>query len=208
MSLYQLLAGSYAHSIPWGQVFLFWGDERHVPPDHPDSNYRVANKALLSKVPVPMENVFRIHAEENATRAATDYEQTLKTFFQLKPGEVPRFDLILLGMGSDGHTASLFPDTAVLQEQSRLVVAHWIDKLQTYRITLTLPVLNNSACVMFLVTGGDKADVLREVLETDSSGAHFPSKLIQPKNGRLLWLIDRAAASALSSNAEGNSAAL
>ena len=208
MSLYQLLAGSYAHSIPWGQVFLFWGDERHVPPDHPDSNYRVANKALLSKVPVPMENVFRIHAEENATRAATDYEQTLKTFFQLKPGEVPRFDLILLGMGSDGHTASLFPDTAVLQEQGRLVVAHWIDKLQTYRITLTLPVLNNSACVMFLVTGGDKADVLREVLETDSSGAHFPSKLIQPKNGRLLWLIDRAAAGALSSNAEGNSAAL
>ena len=207
MSLYQLLAGSYAHSIPWGQVFLFWGDERHVPPDHPDSNYRVANKALLSKVPVPMENVFRIHAEENATRAATDYEQTLKTFFQLKPGEVPRFDLILLGMGSDGHTASLFPDTAVLQEQSRLVVAHWIDKLQTYRITLTLPVLNNSACVMFLVTGGDKADVLREVLETDSSGAHFPSKLIQPKNGRLLWLIDRAAAGALSSNAQGNSPA-
>ena len=97
MSLYQLLAGSYAHSIPWGQVFLFWGDERHVPPDHPDSNYRVANKALLSKVPVPMENVFRIHAEENATRAATDYEQTLKTFFQLKPGEVPRFDLYSLG---------------------------------------------------------------------------------------------------------------
>ena len=208
MSLYQLLAGSYAHSIPWGQVFLFWGDERHVPPDHPDSNYRVANKALLSKVPVPMENVFRIHAEENATRAATDYEQTLKTFFQLKPGEVPRFDLILLGMGSDGHTASLFPDTAVLQEQGRLVVAHWIDKLQTYRITLTLPVLNNSACVMFLVTGGDKADALREVLETDASANHFPSKLIQPKNGRLLWLIDRAAAGALSSNAEGNSAAL
>jgi len=205
--LYQLLAESYAHSIPWGQVFLFWGDERHVPPDHPDSNYRMASEAMLSKVPVPMENVFRIHAEENATRAAADYEQTLKNFFQLRPGEVPRFDLILLGMGSDGHTASLFPDTAVLQEQSRLVVAHWIDKLQTYRITLTLPVLNNSACVMFLVTGGDKADVLREVLETDSSGAHFPSKLIQPKNGSLLWLIDRAAAGARSSNAQGNSPA-
>jgi len=208
MSLYQLLAGSYAHSIPWGQVFLFWGDERHVPPDHPDSNYRMVSEAMLSKVPVPMENVFRIHAEKDPSRAAADYEQTLKNFFQLRPGEVPRFDLILLGLGSDGHTASLFPDTAVLQEQSRLVVAHWIDKLQTYRITLTFPVLNNSTCVMFLVTGGDKADVLREVLETDASANHFPSKLIQPKNGRLLWLIDRAAASALSSNAEGNSAAL
>jgi len=197
-ALYQLLVERYAAKLPWAQIFFFWGDERHVPPDHPDSNYRMAKEALLSKVPVPTENVFRIPTEEkDAVRAAASYEQTLRKFFKLKPGEFPRFDLILLGMGPDGHTASLFPHTDALQEKTRLVVAHGIEKFQAYRLTLTLPVINNSACVMFLVTGSDKAAALREVLASDSPADQFPAKLVQPLNGKVIWAVDRTAAASL-----------
>ena len=128
-TLYSLLATK--PDIPWDKIYFFWGDERHVPPDHPESNYRMANEALLSKVPVRAENIFRIHAEEkDAAAAALQYEQTLKDFFHLSPGEFPRFDLILLGMGPDGHTASLFPGTAALNETQRLVVANWVREIQ------------------------------------------------------------------------------
>src|SRR5437879_4199365 len=165
-ALYQLLVERYAAKLPWAQIFFFWGDERHVPPDHPDSNYRMAFEALLSKVPIPSENIFRIHAEEkDADIAAREYEQTLAPVFHLKSGEFPRFDLMLLGIGPEGHTASLFPGTRALREKKRLVVANWVDKLNAYRITMTLPVLNHSACVLFLVSGRDKANILREVLD-------------------------------------------
>jgi 6-phosphogluconolactonase len=201
-NLYTLIAANASASLPWAQMFFFWGDERHVPPDNPDSNYRMTKEAFLSKVPVPPANIFPIPAENpDASAAADAYEQTLRKFFALAPGELPRFDLILLGMGPDGHTASLFPETAALQEKSRLVVANWVEKMKTSRITLTLPVLNAARCVAFLVSGADKAPALHEVLEGNAAAEKYPSKLVQPSAGRLIWFVDRAAASELSTAA-------
>ena len=193
-SLYSVLARS---ALPWDKIFFFWSDERHVPPDHPESNYRMAKEALLSKVPVPPENIFRVRAEEkDANVVAKDYEEALRSFFGLRPGEFPRFDLILLGLGPDGHTASLFPNTAALNETKLLVVANWVEKFKANRITFTYPVLNNAACVIFLVSGADKADMVRTVLE--DGRADLPSQRVHPVNGRLLWLLDKGAASKLS----------
>jgi 6-phosphogluconolactonase len=198
-SLFNLLATNARTTLPWDRMFFFWGDERHVPPTDAESNYRMADEAMLSKIPVAAGNVFRIATENPDAAAAADaYEQTLRRFFQLGPGEFPRFDLILLGMGPDGHTASLFPGTAALQEKSRLVVANWVEKLKASRITLTLPVLNAARCVAFLVSGTDKADALKAVLEGDAPGEQYPSKLVKPTDGKLIWLVDRAAASGLS----------
>lgn len=203
-NLYNLLATNARNSLPWDRMFFFWGDERHVPPTDPESNYRMAEEAMLSKAPVPTGNIFRFPAENPDAAAVADaYEKTLRKYFQIGPNDVPRFDLILLGMGPDGHTASLFPGTDALREKSRLVVANWVGKLKTNRLTLTLPVLNAGRCVMFLVSGTDKAPVLRTVLEDKSApGEQYPSKLVQPAEGRLVWLMDRAAASALSFKAK------
>jgi 6-phosphogluconolactonase len=201
-NLYTLIAANASANLPWAQMFFFWGDERHVPPDDPDSNYRMAKEAFLSKIPVPPGNVFRIPAENpDAAAAAEAYEQTLRKFFAVGAGEFPRFDLILLGMGPDGHAASLFPETAALQEKSRLVVANWVEKLGTSRITFTLPLLNAARCVAFLVSGIDKAEALHEVLEGNAPGEKYPSKLVQPSAGKLIWFVDRAAASQLSTAA-------
>ena len=197
-NLFNLLATNARTVLPWDRTFFFWGDERHVPPTDPDSNYRMAEETMLSKIPVAAGNVFRISAENpDAAAAAEAYEQSLRKFFQLGPGDVPIFDLILLGMGPDGHTASLFPGSAGLQEKTRLVIANWVDKLKTSRLTLTLPVLNAARCVTFLVSGTDKAAMLKTVLEEDAPAEQYPSKLIRPNNGKLIWLVDRAAASAL-----------
>jgi 6-phosphogluconolactonase len=201
-NLYTLIAANASASLPWDQMFFFFGDERHVLPDDPDSNYRMAKGTLLSKVPIPPANIFPIPAENpDASAAADAYEQTLRKFFALKPGEFPRFDLILLGMGPDGHMASLFPETAALREKSRLVVANWVEKLKTDRITFTLPMLNAARCVAFLVSGIDKAAVLHEVLEGNAPAEKYPSKLVQPNEGKLIWFVDRAAASGLSTAA-------
>lgn len=198
-NLFNLLATNARTVLPWDRTFFFWGDERHVPPTDPDSNYHMAEETMLSKIPVAAGNVFRMAAENpDAAAAAEAYEQTLRKFFALETGQFPRFDLILLGMGPDGHTASLFPGTAALQEKSRLVVANWVDKLKASRLSLTLPVLNAAACVTFLVSGMDKAAALHAVLEGDAPGEQYPSKLIRPVDGKLIWLVDRAAASALS----------
>ncbi len=198
-SLFNLLATNARTVMPWDRTFFFWGDERHVPPTDPDSNYRMAEETMLSKIPVAAGNVFRIPTENpDAAAAAEAYEMTLRKFFQLEPGRVPVFDLILLGMGPDGHTASLFPGSAGLQEKTRLVIANWVDKLKTSRLTLTLPVLNAARCVAFLVSGTDKAAMLKTVLEEDAPAEQYPSKLIRPNNGKLIWLVDRAAASDLS----------
>ncbi len=201
-NLYTLIAANASATLPWAQMFFFWGDERHVTPNDPDSNYGMAREALLSKVAIPPANVFPIPAENpDAVAAAEAYEQTVRKFFALDSGELPRFDLILLGMGPDGHTASLFPESAALQEKSRLVVANWVEKLKTSRITFTLPVLNAARCVAFLVSGADKAAVLHEVLEGSDPAEKYPSKLVQPTNGKLIWFLDRAAASQLSTAA-------
>ena len=197
-SLFNLLATNARTVLPWERMFFFWGDERHVPPTDPDSNYRMAEETMLSKVPVPPGNVFRMAAENpDAAAVAEEYEKTLRKFFALEPGQVPVFDLILLGMGPDGHTASLFPGTAGLQEKSRLVIANWVEKMKTSRLTFTLPVLNAARCVTFLVSGTDKAAVLRTVLEGDVPAEQYPAKLVRPTDGKLIWLVDRAAASEL-----------
>jgi 6-phosphogluconolactonase len=196
-SLYCLLATRA--SLPWDKIYFFFGDERHVPPDNPESNYRMARESLLSKVPIPPENIFRVPAENPDTNKAADaYQQTLRTFFNTAPGSFPRFDMILLGMGPDGHTASLFPGTAALQEKARWVVSNWVEKFKTDRVTLTLPVLNNAAVVMFLVSGRDKAGILKEVLEGTQPRELLPSKLIKPSNGELIWMVDQVAATQLS----------
>lgn len=199
-SIYALLASEAWHAqLPWEKMHFFWGDERHVPPNQADSNYRMVHEAMLAHVPVPVENVHRIKAEDpNASQAAEEYEQTLRDFFHLAAGRFPRFDLVLLGMGSDGHTASLFPGTDALRERERLVVANWFEKFNSYQITLTAPTLNNSACVIFLVSGEEKAETLQAVWQGSEQPERFPVQLIRPTDGRLLWIVDRAAVRHLS----------
>jgi 6-phosphogluconolactonase len=195
--LYRLLASDpdLKAAVPWDKTHVFWGDERHVPPDHPDSNYRMANETLLSKVPIPSTSIHRIAGEEpDAARAAAEYEEDLRRHFRLASGELPRFDLVLLGLGPEAHTASLFPGTAALEETKRLAVSTWIAKLSTDRITLTVPVFNAAANVAFLVAGEDKAVPLKSVLEGPYEPRQLPAQLIRPASGRLLVFADAAAA--------------
>lgn len=195
--LYERLAtGTYQKAIPWGQVYLFWGDERCVPPDHPDSNYKMAYDTLITKVPIPKENIHRMHAERSDLReAALEYEETLRTFFGLFGEGWPRFDLALLGMGADGHTASLFPGSPALAEKERWVAATYIEKLKVYRMTLTPPVFNHSAQVIFLVAGKEKAPVMKELFIADRRSKRFPFQEIRPHEGKLIFLLDQDAAS-------------
>ena len=204
--MHSLLASDFAAAVPWKKVFFFWSDERHVPPDHSDSNYRMAYKTLLSRVPVDPAKIFRVHGENpDANAAAIEYEQTISTAFGVQDREIPRFDLIFLGVGADGHTASLFPRTAALREHSRLVAANWVEKLQTDRITFTLPLINNAANVIFLVSGKDKASAVKSVFDPGTSGEDFPAKLVNPPHGRLLWMLTEDAASPISERvAAGN----
>jgi 6-phosphogluconolactonase len=180
--------------IDWSRVQIFFGDERHVPPDHPDSNFRMANETLLSKVPIPKENIHRIRCENSdAVQAAAQYDAELAQVFQLEANEFPRFDLILLGMGPDGHTASLFPKTAALKDLTKRVVANWVQKFNTWRVTFTRPTINNAASVMLMVAGEDKAAALAEVMNGGSPET-YPVKYVKPTNGTVIWLVDRAAA--------------
>jgi len=199
-SVYSILATepAFRGGIPWDRCFFFWGDERHVPPESAESNFRMATETMLSQLPVTSSQIFRLPGELlDAAEAACMYEKQLAAFFKLGPGEFPRFDLVLLGMGPDGHTASLFPGTDALSEERRLVVANWVGKFGSSRITMTAPVFNNSANVMFLVSGEDKAPALKSVLEGPYSPQQLPSQLIRPHNGSLVWLVDAAAAKLL-----------
>lgn len=194
----QLASDQYRERVPWSKVHLFWGDERCVSPDHQDSNYRMARESLIDKVPIPKENVYRMPAEqEDHVHAAMEYEQTIRSFFRTETGVLPRFDLIILGMGEDGHTASLFPWTSALGERDRFVSANYIERFDAYRLTLTVPLINQAAEVIFLISGESKASVLREVLEGDLQPQRLPSQLIKPVNGRLLFIVDRMAAGKL-----------
>ena len=193
-AIYSLLASEHKE-LPWDRIHVFWGDERHVPPDHPDSNFRMASESLLSKVPIPEKNIHRIHAELDAEAAAAEYDQQLVNFFHLSNHDWPRFDLIFLGIGEDGHTASLFPGSQALAETSHRVMANWVEKFKTFRITLTFPVLNHAAEVVFLVSGAGKAQVLNQVLRPGAN--KYPAQSVRPENGRLLWLVDQDAGSLL-----------
>jgi 6-phosphogluconolactonase len=211
--LYELLADPnepFRDRIAWDKTHFFFSDERHVPPDHPDSNYRMVNEALFSRVPVPPENVHRIPTENsNAEDAANAYEEELHRFFgpDLSDEAIPAFDVILLGLGEDGHTASIFPHSPVLHETKRWVAAPWVEKLNSYRITLTLPVLNNGKSVLFLVTGASKAEILRTVMNTDRNPDLYPAQAISPTSGAVLWLVDEAAARLCSTSNSSNAAA-
>jgi 6-phosphogluconolactonase len=181
---------------PWEQVHVFFGDERHVPPDHPDSNFRMAREALLDAVPIPAGQVHRVRAEEvEAEAAARDYQADLRQALDLAPGALPRLDLVLLGMGADGHVASLFPGSAALAEARRLVTSGPAPRPRDpERITLTLPVLNAAAAVLLLVSGADKAERVAEVL--GGRAPELPAGRLAPA-GELLWLLDQAAAARL-----------
>jgi 6-phosphogluconolactonase len=199
--LYELLASEgepCRARMPWGRTHFFFGDERHVPPEHAESNYRMVRETLLTRAPIPPENVHRVVAENpDAYAAADEYERELRDFFHTREGLQPRFDLILLGLGEDGHTASLFPGTAALFEAERLFVANWVEKLCAYRLTMTLPLINRARAVVFLVSGGEKAEVLRAVLDTEACERDeppYPAQLVHPTCGELLWLADEAAA--------------
>ncbi len=195
-ALYGLLVNDPAlrAQVPWDKMQVFFGDERHVGPDHPDSNFRMANEAMISKSPLKPEQVTRIKGEyPDADQAAREYELAIRSYFKLADGEFPRFDLVLLGMGSEGHTASLFPGTKALHEKRRIAVSNWVGKLLAERVTLTPPAINNAAHVIFMVTGADKAPALTAVLERVYEPDQLPAQLIQPANGTLLWLVDTAA---------------
>jgi len=205
-ALYSLLAedGSFKNNIPWGKIHFFWGDERHVPPQDEQSNYRMASEIMLAQAHVRAENIHRMQTEQpDAGKVAQDYEQELRTFFQLTAGQLPVFDFNLLGIGPDGHTASLFPGTQALYEHNRLVVANWVEKFKTHRITMTAPVLNNADEIIVLVSGQEKADVLQQILEGDHQPDRLPAQLIRPTHGRLTWLVDQAAASRLTLKVQG-----
>lgn len=195
--LYQLLAtDSFRHRVDWAKIHFFWGDERCVPPDHPDSNYLSAWENLLSKAPVPQNNIHRILAEQNPNQAAAAYEETLRSFFSKREGDTQAagVDLCLLGMGEDGHTASLFPGTPVIFEKTHWVRPVFVEKLSTWRITLTAPFLRQSSKIIFLVTGSNKSQTLQKVLHGPYQPEQFPSQLIADAPCKPLWLLDEEAA--------------
>ena len=187
--MYQILADQFRDQVPWSNIHFFWSDERHVPPDHAESNYRMAHEALLSRVPVSTNNVHRIRGENpNAADAASEYEQTL---IQVTNQPLPSLDLILLGLGTDGHTASIFPGSEVLHETKRLVAAPWVEKFKTHRITMTLPLINNAAAILFVVSGAEKAEIVKEILEGEEK---YPAQAVKPTQGELIWMLDKDAA--------------
>ena len=207
--LYGLLATEPAyHDLPWNRMHLFFGDERHVPPDHIDSNYHMAQTTLLVSGLVPSENVHRVEAElPDAAQAAADYEVKLRTVFTeaMQLNGVPRFDLILLGMGPDGHTASLFPGSPGLEEKTKWVMANPVEKFKSDRITFTYPILNAARAVHLLVAGSDKAEMISRVLDTAKGSGEYPVQRVAPIDGTKTWLLDRAAAALLPQAAEAMS---
>lgn len=190
-ALYQQLANSFSSRAPWEAIHLFWGDERCVPPDHPDSNYRMAYETLISKVPIPSENVHRMPGEGEPHFSASAYEETLRQFFGTK--EWPSFDLLLLGVGADGHTASLFPGSSALGEKARWVAASYIEKLSAYRLTLTLPVLNHAEEVHFLIAGKEKGEIVRALLADGRPEDRIPAAMVRPVEGTRRVFVDLAA---------------
>lgn len=199
-AMFQLLADPaqpFLKQIPWASLDLYWVDERCVLPTDPDSNYRMTNEALLSKVPLPAARIHRIEGELDPEVAAARYESVIRNSFKLEGAETPTFDLILLGMGDDGHTASLFPHTEALDDLSHIAIANHVPQKGTWRITLTWPVINQGREVAFLIEGADKAQVLHDVLLGPYQPETYPAQIIRPASGQLTFLLDAAAASKL-----------
>lgn len=207
-AMFQLLADpaqSYLQQVPWDKLALYWVDERCVPPDHPESNFRMTREAMLSKVPLPSEQIFRMEGELEPAVAAARYESTIRNSFRLEGAETPTFDLILLGMGDDGHTASLFPHTAALEDITDIAVANHVPQKDTWRITLTSPVINQGREVAFLIEGAAKAQIVHQVFQGPWQPETLPSQLIRPASGSLTLLLDSAAASNLPEPDKGTS---
>ena len=197
-------AEKYLSAMPWEKTEFYWVDERTVPPDHKDSNYRMTREALLDKVPMKPGQIFRIEGELEPEQAAARYESAIRNHLRLEGAEGPVFDLLALGMGPDGHTASLFPHTAAIHELIRIAVANHVPQLNTWRVTLTSPVINEARDVFFLIAGKDKAQPLHDVLLGKYDPETLPSQLIRPRNGGLLMLLDKDAAALLPTpNANG-----
>jgi 6-phosphogluconolactonase len=194
--LYSLLASAeFAVRIRWQQIHLFFGDERCVAPDHAESNYRMVKESLLSRTFIPPDNVHRMAGEKTPQVAVAEYEARLRKHFHIDDDALPRFDLILLGLGEDGHTASLFPDSSALSETRHLVATTYVEKLNAQRLTLTFPVINNAAQIIFLIAGESKAAVVKEILTTEK--CDYPAARIKPENGQLTWFVTRDAATAI-----------
>ena len=203
-ALYSILANDkYAQQLNWSKVHFLFGDERSVPPTHADSNFAMANAILFSPLHIPSAQIHRMRGEDPPETAAAQYETTLRHLTTAVPGQWPRLDLVLLGMGDDGHTASLFPGTASLTEQTRWVVPSTSPQGTGTRVTLTLGVINHASVILFLVAGRNKAAVVRRVLEQrPGDPGPYPAALIRPETGRLLWYLDRAAASELTATTD------
>lgn len=196
--MYSLLATEkYRNRVNWRKIHFFWGDERAVPPEHPDSNYLMVRQALLDPLNILEENIHRIHAEYSPVKAAEEYAQELTSFFNSSTDNPPEFDLLLLGLGEDGHTASLFVGSNAINEEIEWVVADHIFKLNDWRITLTLPLINAGSNIMFLVSGERKAEILKNVLINNQQPEIYPAQLVQPKEGKVIWFADSAAAALL-----------
>jgi len=199
-TMFQMLADRgqpYFAQVPWDRLHLFWVDERCVPPAHEESNYRMTDEAMLSHVPLPAAQVHRMEGELDPEAAAARYEAAIRGAFRLEGAETPVFDLVLLGMGDDGHTASLFPHTAALHEMGRIVIANHVPQKDAWRITLTWPVIDRGREVAFLIEGEAKAQVVHDVFLGAYDPESKPSQLIRPASGRLTLLLDAAAASML-----------
>jgi 6-phosphogluconolactonase len=195
---YELLAERFRLSVDWKEVQFFWGDERCVPPNDPASNFGMANRTMLSRLDLRPEQIHRIRGEDPPEQAAREYEEDLRTSFGIGEGEFPRFNLTLVGMGDNVHVESLFPGSPALHERRRLAIAVEVDAPQRHRVTITPPVLNNSARVMFLVQGAAKAAAVKSALEGPRDPDRYPAQIIDPPHGEVIWLLDRPAASLLS----------
>lgn len=193
-TFFEVLADQYRDSISWNNVVFFWGDERCVPPDNDESNYKMTKEALLSKIVIPEENIHRVKGEDPPHNEALRYAEEIKEFIPLSANGFPRFDWIFLGMGPDGHTASLFPGAPTLEEREKICVVATHPETGQKRISVTFPVLDNAKRVSFLVAGDSKAPVLKEIMESTGGPLPYPASMVSPEDGVLEWYLDKAAA--------------
>ncbi len=192
-AIYGLLATKFRNQFPWDKTFFFFGDERVVPPDHADSNFKMASENLFSKIPVDQKNIYRFETEKfNPEKAAQSYEAKIRNFFHLADGQLPDFDLVLLGLGTDGHTASLFPNSRALSESKRLVVSDYVEKLAAHRLTMTPVVFNRSHHVFFLVSGKEKKSMAEKIISAKHPVSELPATFIRPRQGPVTWFINQS----------------